>query len=171
MAGNTYFPNLISKLMSVRYKLVKKRNPQDPEGPQKWYATTNALSPLPERDMVNEATKNTTVSPGEFRLAIESLAEYAPTALRKGRTLKIPGIGTLRISFSSLAADTVEAFDSGSMIYSPRIVFTPEASFRAAVLDKLEFEDGGVLENGVSYASRADYKAAKAAAADEPSEP
>ena len=47
------------------------------------------------------------------------------------------------------------------MIYEPRVTFLPEASFREALINGLEFEDGGVLEDGVSYASRADYKKAK----------
>lgn len=147
--------------MAIRYKLVQKRNPQDPEGPRKWYATTNAQGALPETEMMKRATKNSTVSPGEFRLSMEALVSYVPEELRNGRNVRIPGLGTFRMTFKSQGADTVEGYDANEMIYEPRVTFLPEASFREALINGLEFEDGGVLEDGVSYASRADYKKAK----------
>ena len=147
--------------MALKYKLVKKRNPQDPEGPQKWYATTNTERALPDEEMLKRATKNSTVSPGEFRLSMEALVSYVPEELRNGRNVRIPGLGTFRMTFKSQGADTVEGYDANELIYEPRVIFTPEAALRDALIHNLEFEDGGVLEDGVSYASRADYKKAK----------
>ena len=83
------------------------------------------------------------------------------SALRNGRNVRIPGLGTFRMTFKSQGADTVEGYDANEMIYEPRVTFLPEASFREALINGLEYEDGGVLEDGVSYASRADYKKAK----------
>ena len=143
--------------MAFRYKLVQRRNPQDPEGPKKWYATPNSSTPLNERDMVKEATKNTTMAPSEFRSAMELLTDFIPTELKQSHTSKVPGLGTFRLTFKSEGADTVEEFDANSMISSPRVVFTLDAEFREKVLHNLTFEDGGVLEDGINYASRADY--------------
>ena len=143
--------------MAFRYKLVQRRNPQDPEGPKKWYATPNSSTPLNERDMVKEATKNTTMAPSEFRSAMELLTDFIPTELKQSHTSKVPGLGTFRLTFKSEGADTVEEFDANSMISSPRVVFTLDAEFREKVLRNLTFEDGGVLEDGISYASRDDY--------------
>ena len=47
------------------------------------------------------------------------------------------------------------------MIKNARIVFTPSKELRESVLNGLTFEDGGVLENDISYASLADYRLAK----------
>ena len=60
--------------MALPYKLIQKRNPQDPEGPRKWYATPKSASPQSEKDMVKDATEFTTLSAAEFRAALEHLA-------------------------------------------------------------------------------------------------
>ncbi|MGP1623301.1 MAG: hypothetical protein ACTTHK_05935, partial [Bacteroides heparinolyticus] len=43
----------------------------------------------------------------------------------------------------------------------PRILFTPAKELKDKLLQGLSFENGGVLENKVSYASLADYRKAK----------
>lgn len=143
--------------MSCKYKLVQRKNPQAPEEPKKWYATPNSSRPLSEREMVKEATKNTTVAPGEFRTAMELLTDFIPSELRQGHTVKVPGLGTFRLMFGSQGAEKVEDFNANEMIRNLRIVFTPEAEFREKVLLHLDFEDGGVMDNGVTYATRSDY--------------
>ena len=47
------------------------------------------------------------------------------------------------------------------MIKSPRILFTPAKELREKTLQGLSFENGGVLENKINYASMADYRKAK----------
>ena len=96
-----------------------------------------------------------------FRAAIELLAAYVPRQLKQGHTVKVPGLGTFRISFKSRGADTPDAFNVQEMIYDVRIIFIPEAGFREQVLLNFEFVDGGVREDGVDYASREAYKKAK----------
>lgn len=150
--------------MALSYKLVKRKNPQEPEAAKKWYATPNSAKPLSERELVKAAIKNTTLSPAEMRTSLDAVAEYVPQQLRQGHTVKLPGFGTFRLSFNSKGSDTVDDFDPQQMIRNPRIIFTPDAAFRDSVLHNLEFADGGVLEDGVNYATRADYKNAKAPA-------
>lgn len=150
--------------MALPYKLIQKRNPQDPEGPRKWYATPKSASPQSEKDMVKDATEFTTLSAAEFRAALEHLAMYVPRMLRSGHTVKVPGLGTFRITFKSQGTDTVYMFNPQEMIYDLRIVFIPDADFRERVLLNFELEDGGVRENGIDYASREAYKKAKEAA-------
>ena len=47
------------------------------------------------------------------------------------------------------------------MIKNPRIIFTPSKEFRESVLQGIQFQNAGVLDEGISYASLADYKKAK----------
>ena len=47
------------------------------------------------------------------------------------------------------------------MIKNARIVFTPDRELRENILNGLKFEDGGVLEDDISYASLSDYRLAK----------
>ena len=47
------------------------------------------------------------------------------------------------------------------MIKNPRLIFTPSKEFRESVLNGIQFQNAGVLEDDISYASLADYKRAK----------
>lgn len=47
------------------------------------------------------------------------------------------------------------------MIKNPRIIFTPSKEFRESVLQGIQFQNVGVLDEGISYASLSDYKKAK----------
>ena len=47
------------------------------------------------------------------------------------------------------------------MIKEPRILFTPSREFREAVIGAIQFENGGVLDGDVNYASLDAYKKAK----------
>ena len=140
----------------AKYKLIKKVNPQKRQEPGKWYATPKSETPLSGKAMTCAATANTTTAPIEMEASLELLAKFVPQQLQQGHTVKIPGLGTFRLTFKS---DGVE--DINSMIKNVRIVFTPSKELRESVLSGLTFEDGGVLEDDISYASIADYRLAK----------
>ena len=113
---------------------------------------------MSDKDMLQTATKNTTLAPIELQAALELLADFIPTQLKLGHTVRIPGLGYFRATFKSEGADTVEGFKPQEMIRDLRPVFVPDKAFRAALTKDAVFEDGGVLKDGVSYRSRLDYK-------------
>lgn len=145
----------------AKYKLILRKNPLKKDEPAKWYATPNSEKPLSGKALAKAATANTTVAPIEMEAAFELLAKFVPLQLQQGHTVKLPGLGTFRISFKSEGAATVGEFKPGMMIKEPRIVFVPDKALRESVLGGLTFEDGGVLEDDVNYASIADYRKAK----------
>lgn len=65
------------------------------------------------------------------------------------------------MTFKSEGTEDVTQFNAGAMIKNPRIIFTPSKEFRESVLQGIQFQNGGVLEDGISYATMADYKRAK----------
>lgn len=145
----------------AKYKLVKKANPQKRQEPAKWYATPKSETPLTGKAMTRAATANTTTAPIEMEAALELLAKFVPMQLQQGHTVKIPGLGSLRLTFKSDGVEDINTFRANSMIKNARIVFTPSKELRDSVLGGLTFEDGGVLENDISYASIADYRLSK----------
>lgn len=149
----------------AKYKLIKKVNPQKRQEPGKWYATPKSETPLSGKAMTRAATANTTTAPIEMETALELLAKFVPQQLQQGHTVKIPGLGTFRLTFKSDGVEDINSFRANSMIKNARIVFTPSKELRESVLSVLSFEDGGVLENDISYASLADYRMAKGAPA------
>ncbi|VFB14686.1 DNA-binding protein [Bacteroides heparinolyticus] len=147
--------------MSVNYKLVQKKNPQKKSEPAKWYATPNSAKPLAQKALTRAATENTTTAPIEMEAAMELLAAFIPQQLKQGHTVNVPGMGTFRLTFKSEGVEDIDKFNAGQMIKSPRIVFTPAKELRERTLQGISYENSGVLEAGVNYASMADYRKAK----------
>ena len=147
----------------AKYKLIKRTNPMKKSDPPKWYATPKSETPLTGKAMTRAATANTTTAPIEMEASLDLLAKFVPQQLRQGHTVKIPGLGSLRLTFKSDGVEDINNFRSGSMIKNARIIFTPDKELRDSVINGLTFEDGGVLDNDISYASLADYRLAKGA--------
>lgn len=144
-----------------KYKLIKRGNPQDKSAPKKWYATSIGEKAQNVKEMTRSATENTTTAPIELKSALTLLGSYARRQLLQGHIVRVGDLGTLRITFQSEGVEDIAQFNASSMIKNPRIVFTPSRSFREEVLRDLQFSGGGVLEDGISYASLSDYKLAK----------
>ncbi len=147
--------------MSVNYKLVQRKNPLKKDEPAKWYATPNSAKPLAQKALTRAATANTTTAPIELESAMELLAAFIPQQLQQGHTVNVPGMGTFRLTFKSEGVEDIDKFNAGQMIKSPRIVFTPAKELRERTLQGISYENGGVLEAGINYASLADYRKAK----------
>ena len=71
--------------------------------------------------------------------------------------MKVPGLGSFRISFKSKGVNDITTFNAGNMISDVRILYTPDTSLRDRILSVVGFENGGVLKDGVRYASVTDY--------------
>ncbi|RRD88835.1 hypothetical protein EII33_11230 [Bacteroides heparinolyticus] len=147
--------------MSVNYKLVQRKNPLKKDEPAKWYATPNSAKPLSPKALTRAATANTTTAPIELESAMELLAAFIPQQLQQGHTVNVPGMGSFRLTFKSDGVEDINKFNAGQMIKSPRIVFTPAKELKEKTLQGLSFENSGVLENKINYASLADYRKAK----------
>lgn len=143
--------------MSIRFNLVQKANPRKLDGEKKWYAVPSSESAMSGKALTRAATANTSTSAIEMEAAMEYLAAYIPQQLLQGHTVKVPGLGTFRIAFKSKGVANLGDFNVAAMIQEPRILFTPEKSLRTSVINNLTFENGGVLKDGVRYASVTDY--------------
>ncbi len=144
-----------------KYKLVKKTNPQKLNEPKKWYAIPISESPQSVKAMTRAATENTTTAPIELEAALDLLGKHARQQLQQGHAVRVGDLGTIRIMFKSEGVEDITQFNPGAMIKEPRILFTPSRSFRDSVLNDMQFQNAGVLDEDVSYASLADYKKAK----------
>ena len=144
----------------IKYNLVQKVNPHDRDASKKWYAVPSSSAPLSGKDLTRAATANTSTAPIEMEAAMEHLATYIPQQLLQGHRVKVPGLGMFRIVFKSAGVGHPSEFKSSTMIKEPRILFTPEPALRESVINGLSFENGGVLKDGIRYASVADYRKA-----------
>lgn len=143
------------------YKLIQKKNPLKPAEAAKWYASSNSAQTLSGRAMVKTATANTTISATEMQAAIDLLGEFIPKQLKQGHSVSVPGLGSFRLSFNSIGAEDIADFRAESMIQNPRVIFTPAKELTENVRSGLTFENNGVIEDKVTYASLKEYRKAK----------
>ena len=129
-----------------KYKLIKRSNPQDKAAPRKWYATPIGEQAESVKAMTRAATENTTTAPIEMEGAFQLLSAYAKQQLQQGHIVRVGDLGTLRVSFSSEGVEDITKFNAASMIKNPRLIFTPSKEFRESVLNRLQFQNAGVLD-------------------------
>lgn len=153
--------------MSIKFNLVQKANPQKREEASKWYAVPSSESAMSGKALTRAATANTSTSAIEMEAAMEYLAAFLPQQLLQGHTVKVPGLGSFRVSFKSKGVSDISTFNAGNMISDVRILFTPDKTLRERVLGNVSFENGGVLKDGIRYASVSDYLKAIGEAGDE----
>ncbi len=148
-------------IIMYKYKLIQKGIPLRPEEAKKWYATPIGEKAESVKQMTEEATRNTTTAPIEMESSLELFGKHARQQLQQGHIVRVGDLGTLRITFKSKGVENIDDFNAGTMIENPRVLFTPSKDFREKVLQGLQFQNAGVLEDGISYASLSDYRRAK----------
>ena len=146
--------------MAVRYNLIKKKNPQKRQEEGKWYAVPNSAKSLDMKDVSDQATANTTLSAIELEGVCKLLSDFIPQQLLHGHTLSIPGFGTFRLTFKSEGADDILDFNAGRMIKNPRIVFVPHKKLANKIISEIKYENGGVMDGDIKYASVLAYRRA-----------
>ncbi len=146
--------------MGVPYKLQRKRNPQKPEEQGKWYAVPKTGKAASEKIMTRMATEDTTVADFELTAAAKLIGKYIRNQTVQGTRVRIPGLGTFRLSFGSEGVEDITKFHTG-LIRNVKIVFTLDSDLRSSILSELSFENAGVDDDGVQYASLENYKQVK----------
>ena len=143
----------------ARYKLSRRKNKLNPSKDNRWYAIPAPSRRVTARDLCAEATANTTLSPAELLMALELVAERAAASLRRGDTVELPGLGTLRLEYGSEGVDEPERFHA-ALMRRPRVVFRPARQFTGRTLLGLSYELDGLVDEGISYATVADWRRA-----------
>ena len=122
----------------MKYKLQQRINPQNPQGPKKYYAAPVNDGRVTKKEIAADIVKLSAMSRGDVSNVIESLIDTVPGYLLMNKSVGLDDLGTLRLSFSSEGVDTPEEFHV-SMIKGLRVIFTPSSEFKAA-LTKIHYE-------------------------------
>ena len=152
-------------IMAVPYKIQRKRNPQKPDEPGQWHAVPKTGSPVKEQFMTRLATEDTTVADIQLAAAAKLIGKFIYNQSIQGKRVRIPGLGSFRVSFGSEGVDDIMDFHTG-LIRNVKIVFTLDSDLRASILNDISFENAGVDDEGVQYASLENYKQVKGLSGD-----
>lgn len=124
--------------MAVEYKLIPKRNPQDPEAEPRYYATPVYHRTVTMAELAKEvAARSTTASEGDVYSVLIEVRDVIRAHIADSDRVLLDGIGTFVIGLSSGGADTKEAFHP-SDIKEGHIKYRPDTPMREFV-DTVKF--------------------------------
>ena len=119
--------------MSVKYKLVQKKNPAKRNENGKWYAIPSTTNRLSTRAVCKVVTRGSTIYPTEAETTFNLVCDGVPHELQQGNSVQLGNLGWLRLSIASEGVDDIAQFDAGSMIKKVKVVFTPSKELMAAM--------------------------------------
>jgi predicted histone-like DNA-binding protein len=125
--------------MAVKFIIVEKSNPGNPEAPKKWYAATKANGELTFCDLSREiAGGASTVSDTDMLAVLKELVKVLCRHLANGEIVRFGDFGSFQISLGSDGAETAAKF-LPSMITSSKIIFRPGFDLKE-MMKNLKFE-------------------------------
>ena len=122
----------------MKYKLVERKNPQNPTAAGKLYATPVSNGKVSQKEISADIVGLSSLARGDVSNVIDSLIDTIPKYLTMGKSVNLGDLGTLRISFSSEGVTKAEEFNTGK-ISGVRVLFTPSPALRKSIAD-MKFE-------------------------------
>lgn len=125
--------------MSVKFKVVQKSQPGvKGGGEKKFYASPNMKGEKGISQITKGLEKRSTINGADIRAVLYGLSDITKEAMANGEIIRLDGIGSFRVSFSSEGKDTADEVTANS-IKAPRIIFTPSKELKD-VLATLTYE-------------------------------
>jgi predicted histone-like DNA-binding protein len=111
--------------MAVKYVVVPKGNPSDPNTPKKFYAQAKSSGELTLKKLSREISEgSTTVNDTDMLAVLNDLTKALKRHLENGEIVRFGDFGTFQIAISSSGAETEAKFHP-SLIKSPKVAFRP----------------------------------------------
>ena len=112
--------------MSVKYRLVKKRNLGTDQGsvPEKLYAQP-VYGDLVSFDEILKEIAEAGIPTNQVKGVADRMNHLFEKHLAAGRRVQFGELGSFRFVLCSSGADTEKEFDAATMMRTPKLVFTP----------------------------------------------
>jgi predicted histone-like DNA-binding protein len=127
--------------MSVKYKVLPRKNPQDVNAPEKFYAAAVADGNVDLDRLAELISYQCTVTESDCYAVLLSLEHNIIGELGQGRIVKLGRLGNFQVGVSSEGKNSAEEV-SATSIYKSRILFRPGKRLRA-MLDSVSFHKAG----------------------------
>jgi len=122
----------------MKYKLVARKNPQNPQAAPKLYASPVNDGKVSQKNIAADIVGLSSLARGDVSNVIDSLLDTVPKYMLMGKSVSLGDLGTLRISFSSAGVASETEFNVGK-ISGVRVLFTPSPALRKSIKD-IKFE-------------------------------
>lgn len=120
--------------MSVKYKVLPRKNPQDLLAPEKFYAAAIADGETDLDKLAEQISYQCTVTESDCYAVLLSLERNIISELEQGRIVKLGRLGNFQIGVSSEGKDTADEVTSGAIVKT-RILFRPGKRLRSLLKD------------------------------------
>ena len=127
--------------MSVNFKTVYRKNPQDRTLPGKHYAQYANKEYKDLEDLAEVIKEISAISDSDCLAVINELEKAIVRELKDGNIVRLGKIGNFQISFSSDGVDSAE-YVTSHLIKKPRIIFRPTSRMKE-LLNNLKFHKAG----------------------------
>ncbi|MCM0275913.1 HU family DNA-binding protein [Bacteroides fragilis] len=143
--------------MSVKYSILKRKNPLKPLETPKFYAQIQSNGEEDFKSMTRAVADRCTVTGSDAKAVLDAFMTVMLQRLANGQIVRLNDLGSFRISVSSKGVTDEKDFNA-SKITKARIIFTPCAELKsmcksltfsksAATPDGKDDEGGGEVEN------------------------
>lgn len=127
--------------MSVKYQILPRKNPQDANAPEKFYAAAVGDGAIDLDRLAEKIAYQCTLTEVDCHAVLLSLVHNVSEELNDGRIVRLGKLGTFQIGISSEGMVTHDEV-SASSITKSRILFRPGKKLRK-VLSNLSFRRAG----------------------------
>lgn len=128
--------------MPILYKVIKRKNPRNPEVPARFYGSKIGLGMVTTKLLAKEIAERAGQSEGTVLGLLQDLQREVLTWLQQGYSVRLGNIGILYVKFNGLGADTAEKYDPG-YITKVMVRFYPSKDLKSTVSmdnDKLDLQ-------------------------------
>jgi len=123
----------------MKYKLVQKANPLEPDTERKWYASPVKAGTINNYQLSKGIASKSFLARGAVINVIENMVDEIPRYLIEGYSVNLNNFGTLRLSLSSEGVENPGEFTADN-IKNMRVVFTPSPELKKT-LQSIQFEE------------------------------
>lgn len=127
--------------MSIKFKSLPRKNPQDLLAPEKFYATAIADGEVNLEKLAELISYQCTVTESDCYAVLISLEHNIVSELKEGRIVKLGRLGNFQVGISSEGKDTTDEVSSNA-IRKTRVLFRPGKKLRS-MLNDLSFRKAG----------------------------
>jgi predicted histone-like DNA-binding protein len=123
----------------MKYRVIKRDNPANPAAPKKQYASAVNAGKFTLKDISKEIAGRSSLTRGDIESTLNNCVDVVPTFLKLGLSVKLGGLGTLRVIPLSEGVDEDKEFTVAN-IKGSKIVFTPSVELKKS-LEDITFEE------------------------------
>lgn len=127
--------------MSIKYKVLPRKNPRDITAPDKFYAAAIADGDVDLDRLAELISYQCTVTASDCYAVLMALEHNIIGELGQGRIVKLGRLGNFQVGISSEGKDTAVEISSTN-IKKSRILFRPGKNLRS-MLNDLSFKKAG----------------------------